>query len=75
MKKRQWIFLAVTAVIIAGAIAFMTGSLTKDNAENSSTVQAGFEDGEYQVEVELLGGSGKAKIASPAKLIVENGEM
>ncbi len=74
-KKRQWIFLAVIAVIIAGAIAFMTGILTKDNAENSSTVQAGLEDGEYEAAVELLGGSGKAKIASPAKLIVENGEM
>lgn len=81
-NKKLWIFFAVIAVIIAGAIAFMTGSPAKDNSENNSTVnneenvvQEGLEDGEYQVEVELSGGSGKAKIESPAKLIVKNGEM
>lgn len=81
-NKKQWIFLAVIAVLIAGIIAFMAGSTAKNGAENSSTVKneqnvlrEGLEDGEYQAEVELLGGSGKAKIASPAKLTVKNGEM
>ena len=31
------------------------------------------EDGEYQVETELVGGTGKATVDSPAKLVVENG--
>lgn len=35
---------------------------------------ASLEDGEYTIEVTLSGGSGKASVESPAKLIVENGE-
>lgn len=34
----------------------------------------GLADGEYTVEVSLEGGSGKAKISSPASLTVENGQ-
>ena len=33
------------------------------------------EDGEYTVEVALAGGSGKAKVASPATLTVQDGEV
>lgn len=33
------------------------------------------EDGEYNVEVELKGGSGKASVSSPALVSVENGEI
>ena len=32
-------------------------------------------DGEYSIEVTMTGGSGKAHIESPTKLIVENGEL
>ena len=32
------------------------------------------ENGEYNVELTLEGGSGKATVESPAKLVVENGE-
>ncbi len=32
-------------------------------------------DGEYSVEVSLQGGSGKASVESPTKLIVEGGKM
>ena len=34
----------------------------------------GLEDGDYHVEVSLSGGSGRASIASPAEIKVENGE-
>ena len=34
----------------------------------------GIADGTYQVPVTLQGGSGKASVASPAKLVIENGE-
>ena len=39
------------------------------NSENTE-----LKDGEYTVEVSLEGGSGKAKIESPTKLTVENGQ-
>lgn len=40
----------------------------------SDSLPPELEDGTYQVEVALSGGTGKAKIASPAKLLVENGQ-
>ena len=39
-----------------------------------SVADLGLADGEYTVNVELSGGSGRASVESPAKLIVENGE-
>lgn len=39
-----------------------------------SAADLGLADGEYTVDVELSGGSGRASVESPAKLIVENGE-
>lgn len=38
-----------------------------------SAANLGLADGEYTVEVELSGGSGRASVQSPAKLTVENG--
>lgn len=38
-----------------------------------SAADLGLADGEYTVEVELSGGSGRASVQSPAKLTVENG--
>jgi hypothetical protein len=40
-----------------------------------SAEQLGLEDGSYTVEVSLSGGSGKASVASPAEIKVENGEV
>ena len=34
----------------------------------------GFQDGTYQMEVELLGGSGRASVTSPAKVEIKNGK-
>lgn len=39
-----------------------------------SAADLGLADGEYTVEVELSGGSGRASVQSPAKLTIENGE-
>ncbi|MBO5509485.1 MAG: hypothetical protein J5962_03380 [Lachnospiraceae bacterium] len=39
----------------------------------NTAASLGLADGEYSIEVSLEGGSGKASVASPAKLSVENG--
>ncbi|MGN0641962.1 MAG: hypothetical protein ACI4JJ_02335 [Huintestinicola sp.] len=39
-----------------------------------SAADLGLADGEYTIEVELSGGSGRVSVGSPAKLTVENGE-
>ena len=48
-------------------------------ASGSGTAQAidpaNLADGDYKIGVTLQGGSGKASVESPAKLIVENGKM
>ena len=40
--------------------------------ENEAVLE--LEDGEYTVEVELGGGSGRAQVTSPAELLVEDGQ-
>ncbi|HBB19901.1 MAG TPA: hypothetical protein DCZ62_05620 [Ruminococcus sp.] len=42
-------------------------------ARYATAESLGLEDGEYTVQVELEGGSGKASVESPAKIIVEGG--
>ena len=44
-------------------------------AASSASATAALPDGEYDLDVSLEGGSGRATIQSPAKLSVSNGEM
>ncbi|MGN1135864.1 MAG: hypothetical protein ACI4SF_06555 [Oscillospiraceae bacterium] len=58
-------------------LLFRADSLPIDSFEDGiikSVVDLGLADGEYTVEVELSGGSGRASVQSPAKLTVENGD-
>ena len=58
-------------------LLFRADSLPIDAFEGGllkSAADLGLADGEYTVEVELSGGSGRAAVQSPAKLTVENGE-
>ena len=56
-------------------LTFRADSLPVDAFANVATVESlGLADGEYTVEVSLAGGSGKAKVESPAKLAVLNGQ-
>lgn len=65
-KKEQW---------YDRTIVFRSDSLPADAFKNLNTVQnLNLADGEYTIDVTLGGGSGKAKIDSPARLIVENGQ-
>lgn len=65
-KKEQW---------YDRTIVFRSDSLPADAFKNLNTAQnLNLADGEYTIDVTLGGGSGKAKIDSPARLIVENGQ-
>ncbi|MGN1026825.1 MAG: hypothetical protein ACI4P4_10520 [Faecousia sp.] len=58
-------------------LVFRADSLPMDAFQDdmfTSVQSLGLEDGNYTVEVQLEGGSGKAKVDSPALLRVENGE-
>lgn len=50
------------------------GSLAEDGSAAAGEAALGPEDGTYQMEVELLGGSGRASVTSPAKVEIKNGK-
>lgn len=67
-KKEQW---------YDRTLLFSSSSLPAEAFKNSviSTVESlGLADGEYTVEATVEGGSGKAKIQSPANIKIENGQ-
>lgn len=66
-KKQEWY--GRTLVFRADSLP-MEALLTRGYTEWSNL---GLEDGEYTVDVTLEGGSGRASVASPAKLIVKDG--
>ena len=68
----------------ASASAESSATTSQASSANSTETSAGagatvdpsnMTDGEYSVEVSLQGGSGKASVESPTKLIVEGGKM
>lgn len=50
------------------------GSLAEDGSAAAGEAALGPEDGTYQMEVELLGGSGRASVATPAKVEIKDGK-
>lgn len=83
-RKRLWSYLALGIILAGGALATSvtgyaggSGAETGDYArEASGSGKPAFiemKDGEYAIEVELTGGSGKSTVHSPAGLIVKDG--
>lgn len=67
-KKEEW---------YDRTLLFNASSLPAEAFENgviSTAESLGLEDGEYTVEACVEGGSGKAKIQSPARIKIENGQ-
>lgn len=50
------------------------GSLAEDGSAAAGEAALGPEDGTYQMEVELFGGSGRASVTSPAKVEIKDGK-
>ena len=50
------------------------GSLAEDGSAAAWEAALGPEDGTYQMEVELFGGSGRASVTSPAKVEIKDGK-
>ncbi len=81
-KFRSVLKMAVI-LVFTGMIVFSDSTVYADNREktkvekniasDSSGVRMNLEDGEYSIQANLEGGSGKAGIVSPALMIVKNG--
>ena len=74
----------ICAVLMAGVMALCAGcgatgvgaTGSSGASSKASAVASGvLADGEYDIDVTLEGGSGRASIESPTKLVVENGKM
>lgn len=69
VKKKIWVFVCFAAALLQ----VFPGSGICRAAGTESGMQVDLEDGEYSVEVDMTGGSGKATVSSPTLLIVEEG--
>lgn len=56
------------ALILAGPVSVAA-------AQKENGIETDLEDGEYSIQVDLEGGSGKASVSSPTLMLVKNGRM
>ncbi|MCR5208757.1 MAG: ABC transporter substrate-binding protein [Lachnospiraceae bacterium] len=74
IRKSLLITITVGMILLSGCSSKLQEPAVSAQAVVSSQDEK-LHDGEYSIELSLEGGSGKASIASPAKIIVKNGEM
>ena len=53
----------------------LAGPVSVDAAQKENGIATDLEDGEYSIQVDLEGGSGKASVSSPTLMLVKNGRM
>ena len=53
----------------------MAGPVSVAAAQKENGIETDLEDGEYSIQVDLEGGSGKASVSSPTLMLVKNGRM
>ena len=53
----------------------LAGPVSVAAAQKENGIETDLEDGEYSIQVDLEGGSGKASVSSPTLLLVKNGRM
>lgn len=53
----------------------LTGPVSVAAAQKENGIETDLEDGEYSIQVDLEGGSGKASVSSPTLMLVKNGRM
>lgn len=53
----------------------LAGLVSVAAAQKENGIETDLEDGEYSIQVDLEGGSGKASVSSPTLMLVKNGRM
>ena len=53
----------------------LAGPVSVAVAQKENGIETDLEDGEYSIQVDLEGGSGKASVSSPTLMLVKNGRM
>lgn len=76
MARRLRIAIAMLLTCILAVFAGCSGASTTKSASFSPSVSAGvLADGEYDIHVALDGGSGRASVESPARIVSSGGAM
>lgn len=65
---------ADTGESLSSVSSSSAGSSSDAPAENGNAVSVDRKDGEYSIEVNMTGGSGRASVTSPTLLIIRNGK-
>ena len=53
----------------------LAGPVSVAAAQKENGIETDLEDGEYSIQVDLEGGSGKSSVSSPTLMLVKNGRM
>lgn len=56
-------------------VLMLAGPVSVAAAQKENGIETDLEDGEYSIQVDLEGGSGKASVSSPTLMLVKNGRM
>lgn len=76
-RRARWLAACVTSLVLACLLAVPSAALAQELplAEDAfeDAAQVALDDGAYKVDVAMEGGSGKANITTPTRLVVEDG--
>ena len=71
-KEMKYMIKIMPALFLALMLA---GPVSVAAAQKENGIETDLEDGEYSIQVDLEGGSGKASVSSPTLMLVKNGRM
>ena len=78
LKEKLILSLLGLTIVLALVLLPVRGNLQKvwadDLSDRIKPVETDMEDGEYSIGVDVVGGSGKAGVSTPALMIVEDGK-
>ena len=65
----------VTGIVTVIFLLMLFGPMQVLAADGGNAVKMDLQDGEYSIQVDLEGGSGKASVSSPTLMIIKDGRM
>lgn len=71
-KRKKYMIKIMPVLFLALMLA---GPVSVAAAQKENGIETDLEDGEYSIQVDLEGGSGKASVSSPTLMLVKNGRM
>ena len=74
MEKKEMKYMIKIMPVLFLAL-MLAGPVSVFAAQKENGVETDLKDGEYSIQVDLEGGSGKASVSSPTLMLVKNGRM